>query len=422
MEKVNIKKEEVARFLQKIAESMLNEEKDKKSIRMDLVGNLNIVQKSENKRIIAGYASVAVIDKEDQFIPIETLKEGIKSLLEDPHYSNLMLVHKNIQIGKIIESYGKYKTHVDEKGLFIVAEIRSDIKTADAIWEAMINGEINAFSIGCEVLLDHKECDDKKCITILDKINIFEVSVCSEPVNQDSGFIIVSKSVCKECNLDNDIMTKKKIEKVTKAEEPKEEPKEIVQESEEEEEVEEVEEKTEEVEEKTEESQEPVEEETKSIEDRLEDLDRKFSVLEGLINEMMKAEENIPEEPGEEIPEEPEEEIPEEEMSEDKSEEEEEEKSEDESYSFPKKAFDEVIEKLSAIADKLSANEKDEDLKLAIKSRDDQIEALKKQLESKPELPKIEEKGEPKTKVVEEEEFELEGDIKVEKGMVYFND
>jgi len=164
-------------------------------INICLKGNTKILlNKSDGKRIIAGYANVAIVDQENQYIPLAVLQKGIQSLLADSSYANLMIMHKNIQIGKIIDSYGKHKTGVDAKGLFIVCEIRKDIKVADEIWGMILKKEISGFSIGCEVLLSHKVCDNKECVTVLDKINIFEVSVCTEPVNQKSGFVVISKS------------------------------------------------------------------------------------------------------------------------------------------------------------------------------------------------------------------------------------
>jgi phage head maturation protease len=70
-----------------------------------------------------------------------------------------MLVHKNIQVGKILPGYNEVKTHVDEQGLFIVAEIRNDLEIANKLWECILNGDLNSFSIAGEVLLSHDECD-----------------------------------------------------------------------------------------------------------------------------------------------------------------------------------------------------------------------------------------------------------------------
>lgn len=164
-----------------------------------MFGNFKILEKS-SKRIIAGYASIAEIDKSGDIIPISVLQEGIKTLLSDPAYANIMLTHNNIQIGKIIPEYNGIKTHIDDKGLFVVAEIRDDLEIANKVWEKILNGEYNGFSIAGEIIKSHQECDDTKCWNVIDKINIFEVSVCQQPVNQKSGFIILSK--CDEMSED----------------------------------------------------------------------------------------------------------------------------------------------------------------------------------------------------------------------------
>jgi HK97 family phage prohead protease len=182
---------------------------------VSIIGNFNILNKAEGtKRIIAGYASVIEVDQQNHIIPKATLEEGVKTLLKDTDYANLMLVHQNIQIGKILPVYNDLSTHVDDKGLFIVAELRNDLEIANKLWDKISKGDINSFSISGEVLLDHKECNEEKCVRIIDKINIFEVSVCSSPVNKDSGFVVISKgdSVCNDVNIDilnkgNDYMT-----------------------------------------------------------------------------------------------------------------------------------------------------------------------------------------------------------------------
>jgi len=173
------------------------------SLPVHLRGGFHQLSKAEDHdRVIAGYASVIEIDKENQVIPKTALEEGIQSLLENSEYSNLMLVHQNIQVGKIISEYGDVKTHVDDKGLFIVAKIRSDLDTSNQVWKLIVDGKLNGFSIAGEIVRAHDECDDSKCVKIIDKLNIFEVSVCDKPVNTKSGFVILSKGEGKPAPLD----------------------------------------------------------------------------------------------------------------------------------------------------------------------------------------------------------------------------
>jgi HK97 family phage prohead protease len=170
---------------------------EKNHTHMDIYGSMEVISKSKRK-IIAGYSSLAVVDTENEFISLEALKMGLETLMKDESYSNIMIVHQNVQIGKILKEYKDLKTHVDDKGLFIVAEIRDDLEIAKQTWERILSEELNGFSIGGEIIEDHKVCDEDGCINIIDKINLFEVSVCSSPINRDSKFIVVNK-----CNVDN---------------------------------------------------------------------------------------------------------------------------------------------------------------------------------------------------------------------------
>ena len=165
------------------------------AVEINIDGNFEWIAKSESERIIAGYASVAIVDSENDLITLEALEEGLKTLLEeDGFYANLMVSHSSIQIGRILKEYGEYKTHVDSKGLFLVCKIRNDTETANEVWKKILSGEINGFSIGGEVLGKRNICNDEMCWTEINKINLYEVSVTSSPVNKSSTFVIVSKS------------------------------------------------------------------------------------------------------------------------------------------------------------------------------------------------------------------------------------
>lgn len=169
-------------------------------IDMEMTGNFNVISKAKKERVIAGYANVSIIDSDEHYIPKETLKKGLETLLEDEgNYANVMVVHDNRQIGRVIESFTdndnvEHRTHVDDAGLYIVVKFREKLETAQDIWSRIEKGDLNGFSIACEVIAAHEECNDDRCIKVLDHINIFEVSVTSAPVNELSTFSVISKS------------------------------------------------------------------------------------------------------------------------------------------------------------------------------------------------------------------------------------
>jgi len=413
-----------------------------------LRGNLNIVNKSDGPRIIAGYANVAVVDSEEQFIPIETLKKGIICLLQDPHYSNLMLVHQNIQIGKIIEKFGEHTTHVDEKGLFIVCEIRKDLQSANEVWDAILKNEINGFSIGCEVLNSHKKCDENKCITILDEINIFEVSVCTEPVNQKSGFIVISKSQFEKFHGDIDMLNvdnkseRNMVEEIKKAETPCTNCTEPIVELSIEERLESLEKKMldflEMAKKKEEEKKKPAEETCKekaveaspvvqevkapeappvppvppvAPEGKPQEEDMAIFMLDYIIKNPKSSAQDIakawikskqppkekpPEQPVQEPPVNPEEQP-------------------------PQWSMDSLMKQNEVIIEKLSKLDHSEELKVSLKSRDDAISALEKKVEVLTKSKEPEKKVEPEIKTVQvpqEPKLEVEGLVSIRNGEV----
>lgn len=388
------------------------EEKNNTSI--NIRGNIEVIEKSDNRRIVAGYASIAIVDDENQLITTEALKKGLDTLMSDERYANLMLVHKNIQIGNIIEEFGEYKTHVDDEGLFIVAEIRKDLQTANEVWKNILDGEFRGFSIGGEILDAYDECDDEKCVNIVTHLNIFEVSVCNHPINKSSGFVIVSKSkvncacgkheplviddVCNKSDNIDDNMSKEDKKRLEDEEEVKKD--ETTEDKSEEEQVN-----------KDEETQEPIEDEADKSDDEddaepskeeiIEDLKSRIEKLETALTQIGKQEdeeEEFPEEEEDTETEEPEEDEEEDEAimaeSEDtpKSDPEVElplpesyEKSEDSKESWNEvivKCIDSINNKMKEFDEYVNREQKVEELELAIKSRDDEIAALKKTIEN----------------------------------------
>jgi len=421
-----------------------------------LRGNIEIINKSDNPnddRIIAGYANVTIVDDDEQFIPVETLKKGIETLLKDPHYSNLMVMHGNLQIGKIIPKHKELSTHVDENGLYIVCQLRNDLKIANELWSRILEGSFRGFSIGCEVLEDHDQCNEERCVSVLDKINIFEVSICEHPVNKESGFKIINKSkfdeiypdnCMSECNntkIGDSMPKKKKLSEEKQKEEPKEQPTEKAEDTEcadcTEPEVTEEAKAEEPVPEPEPVSEEPqVETEQKSIEDRLNSIDAKIDelsmVIESLVPKQEGEEELPPEDVDEETPpDEYEEDVPpEEEWSKDKKsedpEEEEpepeptEEKSEEapvEETPLPEVSLDDLKKSIDNILEKLGEFTKNEDIKTELKARDDIIDSLSKKLDIITKAKR--EKAEPKTIQSKDETEERESDIVIRRGTVY---
>ena len=151
-----------------------------------------------DRRIIAGYASVEIVDRQNEIIPISALEEAWEKFKANPDFAINSLMHTNIPVGKILfepvkDSQGRvYQSGVDDKGLFIVAEIRDDIKKANECWKAIEEGRLRGFSIGGEALVKtpiHKN----GVVWRIDKLEIHEIAIVDRPANPASLFTIVKK-------------------------------------------------------------------------------------------------------------------------------------------------------------------------------------------------------------------------------------
>ena len=60
------------------------------------------ILKAGSDLIIAGYASVELVDKQGDLITREALKDGFRKFMSDPKYRNVQLAHSNIQVGEVV--------------------------------------------------------------------------------------------------------------------------------------------------------------------------------------------------------------------------------------------------------------------------------------------------------------------------------
>ena len=85
--------------------------------------------------VVAGYASVEMVDKQGDLITKNALKDAFGKFMKSPGFRNVQLAHSNIQVGEVIPNYedtsGRvWKSEVDETGMFVVIKLRNDIEKA----------------------------------------------------------------------------------------------------------------------------------------------------------------------------------------------------------------------------------------------------------------------------------------------------
>lgn len=150
-------------------------------------GEITKSQSGGKKFYVRGYASTSDVDRQDEVITRDALKNAEGDLIRN---STVFFEHNYSQpIGKTVKAY------LDSKGLFIEAYIS---KTLPKIRILIQEGILNRFSIGGRVLEADTVFDEKsgKEVTRILKLELFEVSLVGVPANSEAKVLdCVLKSV-----------------------------------------------------------------------------------------------------------------------------------------------------------------------------------------------------------------------------------
>ena len=165
--------------------------------------------------MIGGYASIEIVDKQNDLITLKALNEAVNKYMENPKFRNVMTNHSNVQVGEVVKSYrdktGRlWKTEVDDVGFFVVIKLRDDIEKAKEINRGIRKGSLRSFSIGGQALQkvkkSHPELGEFNEIS---KLELHEVTICEKGINPEARFDILKQDKTKT----KKVKTMSKIEK-----------------------------------------------------------------------------------------------------------------------------------------------------------------------------------------------------------------
>lgn len=155
--------------------------------------------KGGNDLIVAGYASVELVDKQGDIITRGALKDAFRKFMEDPKYRNVQLAHSNIQVGEVIPNYtdseGRlWKSEVDDVGMFVVVQLRSDIEKAKEVSAEIRKGSLRGFSIGGQAFKRMRKSDPKRGdYQEISKLELHEITICEKGINPEATFSILKE-------------------------------------------------------------------------------------------------------------------------------------------------------------------------------------------------------------------------------------
>jgi len=162
------------------------------------------ILKSNDDLMIGGYASIEIVDKQNDLITLKALKESVKKFMGDSKYRNVMSNHSNVQVGEVVDSYrdktGKlWKSEVDDVGFFVVIKLRDDIEKAKEVGRNIRKGSLRSFSIGGQALQKVKKSHNELGqYNEISKLELHEVTICEKGINPEAKFDILKQDIGSE--------------------------------------------------------------------------------------------------------------------------------------------------------------------------------------------------------------------------------
>ena len=149
--------------------------------------------------VVAGYASVEMVDKQGDLITRSALKNAFGNFMKADGFRNVQLAHSNIQVGTVIPSYtdssGRmWKSEVDDTGMFVVIKLRGDIEKAREVASEIRKGNLRSFSIGGQAFERVNKSDQTRGdYREIRRMELHEVTICEKGINPEAQFRILKE-------------------------------------------------------------------------------------------------------------------------------------------------------------------------------------------------------------------------------------
>jgi HK97 family phage prohead protease len=149
--------------------------------------------------VVAGYASVEMVDKQGDLITRGALRDAFGKFMKADGFRNVQLAHSNIQVGQVIPEYtdssGRmWKSEVDDTGMFVVIKLRGDIEKAREVAAEIRKGNLRSFSIGGQAFERVNKHDSSRGdYREIRRMELHEVTICEKGINPEAQFRILKE-------------------------------------------------------------------------------------------------------------------------------------------------------------------------------------------------------------------------------------
>ena len=153
-----------------------------------------LIIKDDENRLIQGYASVEIMDRQGDLVPIDAMQKAMVAY--SMRGAPLLYGHQNKPVGKVISWNVKEDSVYGVKAVEIVGMINKGYKLEDEVWKMIKEGTITGFSIGgTAVQVATEKTTEGVDARVLKEIELSEISLVVEPANQAA--VITAHSMAK---------------------------------------------------------------------------------------------------------------------------------------------------------------------------------------------------------------------------------
>ena len=136
--------------------------------------------------VVGGPASVEGVDAEGHLITTEALGRAFNVFMKNVRARNLQIFHSDVQVGWALPAYitktGRvFKSGVDDKCLWLVSELRSDMPIAKKVAEEIRNGDIRSYSIAGSATDTEMVKKGNQPVLVVKDLVLAEITYCLVP-------------------------------------------------------------------------------------------------------------------------------------------------------------------------------------------------------------------------------------------------
>lgn len=152
-------------------------------------------QDGEKSFFVEGYASTGDLDLVGDIVTAKAMKSMLtqikgRTIKLDVEHEAWKNSPDTLPIGKIVEA------KVDQKGLWIKAEINSHSPSFKAVWNSVKDGFLDAFSIAYTAVKSKLTKVGEKTIRLLDEVHLLNVALTGNPANPNARIShVMAKSI-----------------------------------------------------------------------------------------------------------------------------------------------------------------------------------------------------------------------------------